>query len=375
MIENFLQAVRNFIDNDLIFQITLSVSIILSFVLIAKVFSFVLRKLIKPIVRRTSSAIDDKILFIIENSSFRLTLLLGIYFGLVVFKDGFEHISIKTHLKLIQEYPYLIRLVDIIEDVFFVVLIFMLLVIVAKIFVLVVDRYAEKYSPPENKDMVGNLFPLLKKTGRLLLFIIASIVILAKFKVDISAFIVSFGVGSLAIALAAQETLSNMISGFIIMIDKPFRIGDRIKIGNDIHGDVEGIGIRSTKILDFNSNILIIPNNDVVKSRIINLTYPTSLTGVVIDISVSYGVDIDRIKAILLNIAENDPEVDRNEKPEVSLVKFGEAGLELKVTLKTVDYRNAFNLSCRLREAIYKKFQEEKIEFPRVQRVVELIKN
>ncbi|MCE1190337.1 MAG: mechanosensitive ion channel family protein [Ignavibacteria bacterium] len=361
---SILHFFRNQVNNDLLFEVILCVAVFIGFILVAKVFSYIIRYVLKPFTSRTETQFDDLILEIIENSSKKLLVLLGGYVSLMIFKDGFELLDVSSNKTLIQQHPYLNKTVTFLDNALFVILIGLLLIIGSRIISLAFDWYAEKTKASENKDLSGSLFPLLKKVSRLLLAILAGVVILAKFNIDISAFIVSLGVGSLAIALAAQETLSNMISGFIIMVDRPFRIGDRIKIGSDIYGDVTAIGIRSTKILDFDKNILLVPNNDIVKSRIINFTYPTSRTRVVVDIPVAYNNDIQSIKQMLLNIAQSDPHVDMSDPPDVSLIRFGDTYMEFKLAVKTDDYHNAFDLGCRLREKIYAQFTELGISFP-----------
>ena len=157
------------------------------------------------------------------------------------------------------------------------------------------------------------------------------------------------------------------------MIDRPFRIGDRIKIGNEIHGDVVSIGIRSTRIIDFDKNYLIIPNNDIVKSRIINLTYPTTSTRVLIDLPVSYQSNIDKVKEIALRVANEDPDTDKNDPPEIYIMRFGEHALEFRLAVRTKDYQISFALGCRLKEAIYRRFQDEKIDIAVPQRLIQIV--
>jgi small-conductance mechanosensitive channel len=216
----------------------------------------------------------------------------------------------------------------------------------------------------------GSIIPLLKKVIKIIVFALAVVIVLAKFSIDISAFVVSLGVGSLAIALAAQETLSNMISGFIIMTDRPFRIGDRIRYADNQVGDVVDIGIRSTKILDFDNNIVIIPNNEIVKSRLVNITYPNSLTRVVVDVGVAYGSDISKVKEILLDIAKNDPDCSKQIPPDVFFINFGASSLDFRLVARTDDYKNAWAMQCRMREKIYEEFNKHKIEIPFTQIVV-----
>ncbi len=374
-LEKILLSFRNYIHDDLAFQIIMTVLVFLGFMIIAKTLSYISSKVLKPLVKKTTGDLDDRILALIQRSSFRLLILLGGYIALGYFRSGFHSISIVSSRSLIQSYPVLMRVADYTENVLFILLVIQVLISSTNLIYVVFDWYAEKIHVQENKDLGGSLIPLLKKTTRLLLTCAAIIIILSKFNVNISAFIVSLGVGSLAIALAAQDTLSNMISGFIIMSDRPFRIGDRIKIGNDIFGDVEGIGIRSTKILDFDKNVIIVPNNDIVKSRIINLTYPSSVIRVVIELTLPFGVDLPFIKEKLVAIAKADPDVDPELNPEVYLVKFGETGLEFQLTVRTLDYTKAFDLRCRIRENIYMELQKDGIELAYPHRIVSIENN
>jgi small-conductance mechanosensitive channel len=256
------------------------------------------------------------------------------------------------------------------ESLLFIALIIILLVVSFRYINVFLDWYAQKIDANENRNLSGSLIPLLKKVSKIILFALAVVVVLAKFEIDISAFVVSLGVGSLAIALAAQETLSNMISGFIIMTDRPFRIGDRIRYADNQVGDVVDIGIRSTKILDFDNNIVIIPNNEIVKSRLVNITYPNSLTRVIVEVGVAYGTDIKKVKEILLKIANEDEACSKQIAPEVFFINFGASSLDFRLVARTDDYRNAWAMQCRMREKIYEEFNKHKIEIPFTQIVV-----
>jgi MscS family membrane protein len=213
----------------------------------------------------------------------------------------------------------------------------------------------------------------LKKVSKILIAALAVVIVLSRFDVNISAFIVSLGVGSLAIALAAQDTISNMIAGFIIMIDRPFRIGDRIKYGTET-GDVVEIGIRSTKILDFDNNLVIMPNNEIVKSKIVNVTYPNILTRVIIEVGVAYGTDLKKVKEIMLNAANSHSLISKEVPPDVVLLEFGDSSLNMRLSARTDDYKNAWKMQCELRETIYEEFSKAGVEIPFPQRVVYLKK-
>ena len=292
-----------------------------------------------------------------------------------IFKSGLSLKSGSPPQKLISYYPYFEDIVIIADYALFLLIVLILLVISFKTITIIFNWYSGKIDSGENKNLSGSLFPLLQKISKLILTALAFVIVLAKFKIDISGFVVSLGVGSLAIALAAQETLSNMISGFIIMTDRPFRIGDRIKVNPDLVGDVMEIGIRSTKILDFDNNIIVVPNNDIVKSRIVNLTYPSALTRVVVEVSVSYNCDISKVKRTLLEIAEKNPLVAKIPAPDTFLTSFGGSGVNYRLTTFTEDYQNFAKLGSELRENIIAEFRKEKIEIPFPQMDVHFKKN
>ena len=114
------------------------------------------------------------------------------------------------------------------------------------------------------------LIPLARKALKIVVWVIALLTILPIYKVNVNALVAALGVGSLAIALAAQDTIANIISGFLIMVDRPFMVGDRIKIPSGEVVTVLDIGVRRSTFLSEDSAIIIVPNVDLSKSKIVN---------------------------------------------------------------------------------------------------------
>lgn len=368
---NYLaDLLRNFLQDELLYRLTLvAITIVLAF-LISKVLGFLAKKIIRPFVASTQTEYDDKLLEVSGSGLYRIAFIGGIFIAFDFFDRGIRSESKFLSKPLIEIYPFLNTVLVIIDAILFIIFIYIIINILFKVVNISVEWYAEKISAKDDRNLSGSLFPLLKKVAKILLFALGVVVILAKFNVDISAFVVSLGVGSLAIALAAQDTISNMISGFIIMIDRPFRIGDRIRYADNQVGDVIEIGIRSTKIQDFDNNLSIIPNNEIVKSRIVNITYPTTLTRVVVEVGVAYGSDINKVKQIMLSATENDPDLSSQKPPDVFFINFGDSSLDFRLIAFTDHYTNAWEMQCRLREKTYELFNKEGIEIPFPQRVV-----
>lgn len=133
--------------------------------------------------------------------------------------------------------------------------------------------YKENIAKSTLTHLDDELIPIARRTSKVVVWIITLLVILPLFGININALIATLGVSSLAIALAAQDTIANIISGFMIMVDRPFRPGDKIKIPSGEVVKVLDIGVRRSKFLAEDKAIIIVPNLALSKSKIVNYTY------------------------------------------------------------------------------------------------------
>lgn len=218
-------------------------------------------------------------------------------------------------------------------------------------------------------DMV---IEMAAKLGQVVLFFLALTVILGRFNVNITGFIATAGVASLAVAFAAQETLANVIAGMTIMLDRPFRVGDRINLTTGEVGDVLEIGLRSTKILSFDHTVIVVPNKEMTGARLINQSYPDARVKIRPSVGVAYGSDLERVKAILREVCSAHPKVLDDPAPAAYFTQFGDSSLNLTAVCWVADYRDAYQTLDELNMAIYRRFREEGIEIPFPQRDVHL---
>jgi len=133
--------------------------------------------------------------------------------------------------------------------------------------------YGKNIAAKTETELDDKLIPIMTRTVRVLIWVLAFIVILPFYGINISALVAALGVGSLAIALAAQDTIANVIAGFLIMVDSPFKIGDRIKLPSGDIAIAAEVGLRRSKfIAEDKSRIFIVPNVDLSKSKLENFT-------------------------------------------------------------------------------------------------------
>lgn len=310
------------------------------------------------ITRRTRTELDDRIAALLAKPLRRLILVGGIYLAIHQLESYFADII----FRIIDGFLYI-----------WVVVIFTLLVI--DVVNLLLDWYGRKLAERAGETTRREFFPLIERIVKLVVFTVAVIFVLRHFHQDVGSLIVSLGVGSLAIALAAQSTLANMIAGFTIMLDRPFRVGDRIQLSSGEKGDVVEIGLRSTKILTFENTLLIIPNDSIVKEKVLNLSYPNPVIRVKIDVGVAYGSDPEKVKQIMIDVARKHPEVLDDPEPSAYLVNFGDSSLDMTLIGRVQRYTDQWRIQEELRVAIYKAFEENGIEIPFPQRVVHMAKS
>jgi len=173
------------------------------------------------------------------------------------------------------------------------------------------------------------LIPFMSKVFRLVLMIIAIALIASTWGFDVGTFVAGLGIGGLAFALAAKDTLANMFGGAVLITEKPFTLGDWIIVG-DVEGTVEDINFRSTKIRKFNKSIVTVPNSRVADSNIINFS-KRNIRRISYELKIHIDSSVDEVKAVIKDI-ENmliDHQGVHNETIFVKFNKFGESSLNI----------------------------------------------
>lgn len=315
----------------------------------------------RRVIAKTKSELDDKILAAVVDRIRWLAIVFGAYLAAETISNapGIDNAIAR-------------RLLGYADGIIFVSFVLVLTVLAIRLVDISVQHLMETRVRGGTARLGEALLPLTKRILTIILALIALIIVLDHFGQDVSSLVVSLGVGSLAIALAAQDTLSNMIAGFVIMTDRPFRVGDRIQLPSGEVGDVFEIGIRSTKILDFDNNLIVSPNAELVKSRIVNYSYPHPVMRIVVEVGVAYGTNLRRAREIILGLTAKHPEVLKDPAPAVFVVALADSSVNLKLIARTDDFQKKFEIETTLREQIYEAFLTERIEIPFPQRVVHL---
>jgi small-conductance mechanosensitive channel len=192
----------------------------------------------------------------------------------------------------------------------------------------------------------------------------ALIVIFKHFNYDIFSLVTALGIGSLAIGMAAKDTLAHMISGFTLMLDRPFRIGDRIQLTGGQIGDVLAIGLRSTRIKTLDNQQLVIPNSDLCNTILTNQAFPDRRAKGRINVGVAYGSDVDQVKQVLVAAALEVEEVLRDPLPESFFISFGDSALNMSLFFWVDNYADLIAINDRINSLIIRRFRDNNITIP-----------
>lgn len=266
---------------------------------------------------------------------------------------------------------YLIRIfnIQLIEKPFFAFLI-ILLAAPAKDFLVMLLTYLENNIAAKTETKVDNIiFDLLNKFAGLIVYLTAIILALDILGVNVMPFVAGAGVVGIVIGFAAKDTLSNLIAGVLLIIDRPFEIGDRIEIwnapaGSASWGDVISIGLRATKIRTTDNIVIIIPNNEIMTRDIVNYTIITSKIRVRIDIGVAYDADMKKTKEIIKKVADSADWISKDPPPNVVVRRFGESSVDLQLRVWIDDARKRMDTISYITDGVKDEFDKEGIEIP-----------
>ena len=219
----------------------------------------------------------------------------------------------------------------------------------------------------EKREANPSLNSFLVGLVKALLYVSLFIGVATILGVPMSSFFAILGAAGLAIGLALQGSLSNFAGGVLILLFKPFKVGDVIT-GQNHTGTVSKIDILYTHLLTFDNKEVIIPNGNLANSDVVNITaQPTRRME--INVGVSYDADLKEVRETIFEILKNDPRVHEDPTPVVWLNNFGDSSLDLVVRAWT-NTEDVWSVYFETMEKINSAFREKNIEIPFPQRVL-----
>jgi small-conductance mechanosensitive channel len=266
---------------------------------------------------------------------------------------------------------YLLRMtgIPILEKIFHALLILFLAIPVKNFLSLAIGFLQNKIAHQTENQIDDIIFELFGRFAGFIIIATAAIIALDSLGVNVMPFIAGAGVAGVAIGFAAKDTLSNLIAGILLIIDRPFEVGDRIEVwsapsGSSTWGDVIDIGLRATKIKTTDNIVIIIPNNEIMLRDIINYTTISEKIRVRINIGIAYDADMQKAKNIILEVADSTEWVSNDPPPKVVVRKFGESAVDLQLRVWIHDARRRMSTISYITDRVKSSFDEQGIEIP-----------
>lgn len=221
--------------------------------------------------------------------------------------------------------------------------------------------------------VVPTTVPLVNNLLRVSVVLVATYLVLVAWDVNVTGLAASAGILGIALSFAAQDTLGNLFAGAAIMIDQPYRVGDFIVLDSGERGRVTYVGLRSTRLLTRDDEEVSIPNGVIGRAKIINESGgPDAHYRIRVKIGVAYGSDIDRVMAVLLEVAAGHASVCRQPEPRVRLRTFADSSVEFELLAWITDPAARGLVLHELNCAVYRTFAREHITIPFPQRDLHL---
>ena len=273
---------------------------------------------------------------------------------------------------------YLIRLFDVapIEKIYTAVFIVLFAGPFAG-FLKIVLQLLEKRLDIDQTKIDDIVFDLLNRFAGALIYALACILALDKLGVNVMPFVAGAGVAGVAIGFAAKDTLSNLIAGILLIVDRPFEVGDRIELwqtpkNSATWGDVIDIGLRATKIRTTDNIVIIIPNNEIMLRDIVNYTGNDLKIRVRVNIGVAYDADLKKAKELILAVAESMQWAAKEPPAVVVVNNFGESSVDLQLRVWIDNARKRIHTISYVTDNVKEAFDREGIEIPYPKRDIQI---
>ena len=335
-------------------QIAVAILVVAGSVVAAKIVNHVIKRYISKIAARTSFTFDDEVIGILSTPIYYFIILLGVYVAV-----GFVLITPATG-------P--------IQSIISAFTIILLAWVAAGFADLIINMFGKRMTKLTDTSLDDEALPFITKLAKIVIYGIAFSMMLENLGYSIGPILASLGLAGFAIGFAAKDTISNILAGFFILLDRPFKIGERVDIGGT-YGDVVDIGLRTTKVKTLDHQIVIVPNSTIVSGNVTNFSLPDLHQKLKLNFGVSYGSDIKKAKKITVEVAKKTKLVLPSPAPEAFFLEFGESSLNFTLVIWIEDMKKKWKVTDAVYSEAWKRFQKEGIEVPFPVRTVYLHKD
>jgi small-conductance mechanosensitive channel len=317
-------------------------SIIIVTIIVAYLIRLIAKVLTDRVIIKTKTNLDDVLFEIIKRPLYVFVLVYGLYLA-------------------IHELPLADEYIIFVNKISFAISLLLATFVLSRTLALLIALWLKVHKRYDKTPK------LITKIITALIYLVALLIILEHFDVEITPIIATLGVGGLAVGLALQNTLSNLFAGVHLISDKPINLGDFIELNNgEIAGYIEDIGWRSTRIRTILNTVVVVPNSKLAESTIVNDSMPEQELSVYVEVGVAYESDLEHVETVTIEIAkevqEQIPGAVTTFEPFVRYYKFGDSNINFRVVLRVEEFIDKFRVVHEFIKRLKARYNKEDIE-------------
>jgi len=333
---------KTFYNNSIIDWL-IAMSIIVAAVMVGKILYWLFTSILHRIAKKSNTRIDDIIIDMIEEPLIFAVTCGGIWFG----------------LRMLTLPPAIDVFVG---NAFQFIIVISIGWMTARLLDALIEEYVVPWVQSSESDLDDQLLPILRKGVKTTVWAMAVIIGLNNAGYDVGAILAGLGIGGIALAMAAKDSVANVFGGFTIFTDQPFRINERVKVAG-FEGTIKEIGIRSTRLVTLEGRVVTIPNSKFTSTAVENVSREPSRK-VIINLGLVYDTTPEQMEEAIALLGEI---VDKNENTEekriVTFNLFGDFAMNIKLTYYISKGSHIDNTQTQINIAILRTFNEKKLEF------------
>jgi len=311
-------------------------------IVVAFLAKLIMKKVLKPLAKKTKTKIDDLVIKSVSSMIFYIILALGI-------KIGIQYFEFKSQISNSLIVSFLVILISI---------------LILRIIKNFADYWMEEWAFKTESTADDRMIPLIEKILKVVVTILAIIFIFSAWNINISPLLATAGIAGLAVGFAVKDSLANILGGLQLVLDKTFKVGDKIQLESGETGVILDIGLRTTKLKTYDNEVIYIPNGILANAKIKNYTVPDLSLRVNVNFGVEYGSDPEQVRQVVLEVIKKIDKVLEDPKPQVLFLKMSDFSLDFVAKAWVQDYNQAYSTFIKMTDEIYNTLNKANIGIP-----------
>ena len=319
------------------FLFILAVSILVAFIV-----KFIMKQVLKPLTKKTKTKIDDLIIKSISSIIFYIVVIVG-------FKIGIQHFAFETGIYT-----------SLVNSLFILIIMVMVLRIITNFS----KHWLKEWASKTESTADDRLIPLVAKILKAITIILAFFFIFETWNINLSPLLATAGIAGIAIGFAVRDSLANILGGIQLVLDKTFKVGDKVELQSGEMGVILDIGIRSTKLKTYDNEVIYIPNGSLANTKVKNFTVPDLSVRVNVNFGVEYGSDPEQVRNVVLDAIKRIDSVIPEPEPVVQFLNMSDFSLDFVARVWVQNYADAYSTKLKVTDVIYNALNKANIGIP-----------